>query len=104
MPNYSKGKIYKIIDDNDGRIYVGSTTATINHRLGTHVAHYIQYKKGERHNQRSYEVLKGGKYHIELIQNYPCSSRNELEAREHYYINTLDCVNKICNKNNIVSV
>ena len=31
---------------------------------------------------------------IELVENYSCNSREELEAREGYYIKNNECVNK----------
>jgi hypothetical protein len=32
---------------------------------------------------------------IELIEEFPCENKMELNAREGYYIRTLDCVNKV---------
>ena len=31
---------------------------------------------------------------IELLENYPCSSKNELLKREGHYIQSTDCLNK----------
>ena len=38
MPDYSKGKIYKILDSIDDEIYVGSTTETLGARMAKHRA------------------------------------------------------------------
>jgi hypothetical protein len=31
---------------------------------------------------------------MELVEDYPCESRKELEEREAYYINNYECINK----------
>ncbi len=36
MPNYQSGKIYKIVNDIDDRIYIGSTTYPLHKRLYKH--------------------------------------------------------------------
>jgi hypothetical protein len=38
--------------------------------------------------------MKYNSVRIVLIENYPCDSKNELHARERYYVNNIDCVNK----------
>ena len=32
---------------------------------------------------------------IELVENYPCNSKEELTAREGFYIQSNECVNKL---------
>jgi hypothetical protein len=39
--------------------------------------------------------MKYNDAHIVLIEEYPCSSRLELELREKYYIKSLNCCNQI---------
>ena len=41
MTDYSKGKIYKIIDNTNGKIYIGSTVQTLQGRL---LGHKTEYK------------------------------------------------------------
>ena len=36
MPNYKNGKIYKIVNDVDDCIYIGSTTLSLNMRMIYH--------------------------------------------------------------------
>ena len=36
MPDYSKGKIYKILNNIDNEIYVGSTIKTLSQRMACH--------------------------------------------------------------------
>ena len=91
MPNYQTGKIYKIINPHTDKCYVGSTTLKyLSSRLGQHV---YDFKKSK--NMSSEYILELGNYEIVLIELYPCNSKDELHARERYYIENLDCVNKI---------
>jgi hypothetical protein len=96
MVNYSQAKIYKIIDNTNGNIYVGSTCEpTLARRLANHIAKYKHYLKGKSHFVTSYEIIKNGNYDIILVENVKCDSKDQLTARERYYIETLDCLNKV---------
>jgi len=96
MVNYEQAKIYQITCEKTGNIYIGSTTKKlICQRLAEHVSQYKYYMKGkETPYITSFEIIKENAYSISLIENYPCKSRNELTARETYFIRTLPCVNK----------
>jgi hypothetical protein len=91
MPDFSKGKIYKLIDNTNGNIYIGSTTLPLNERLYGHTSD----SRHNRNNMSSSDIIKNGDYHIELIEDYPCQCKAELDRREGYYIHTLNCVNQI---------
>ena len=62
MPNYSKGKIYKIY--NDDLIYIGSTTQTLEQRLKDHLRFYKKYKLVGGCRYTSYDVLDKESYKI----------------------------------------
>ena len=42
----------------------------------------------------SFQIFDNNNYDIILIENYPCERKDELHARERYYIESLKCVNK----------
>ena len=42
----------------------------------------------------SFKVLESGDAKIMLLENYPCKNRKQLHAREVYYIDKLNCINK----------
>jgi len=90
MNKYQEGKIYKLIGNN--LIYVGSTIRTLYHRLREH-----EYRsKGIlKHGNSSSKLLyeNNNNVIIELIELYPCNNRRELEEREAYWINSLNCIN-----------
>ena len=82
MCNYQNGKIYKVKCET-GLIYIGSTIRPLKQRLYDHRKKYNKCKTKTFINPT-----------IELIENYPCNNRKELETRERFYIeNDNDCVN-----------
>lgn len=86
MPDYSKGKIYKIVCNDTGLTYIGSTTTELNRRLSHH--------KNDL-NCSSKEIIQNNNYHIELIEDVNATCKLELLKRERYWIENIDCVNKI---------
>jgi hypothetical protein len=75
--NYKNGKIYKICSPNTDKIYIGSTIVPLNTRFREH--------KKKTNKTVSYEIINSGGAYIELIENYPCDNKKELERREGYY-------------------
>ena len=41
----------------------------------------------------SFEVLENNDYYIELLENYPCNSKKELEIREGIWQEQIECIN-----------
>jgi DNA-binding protein Fis/DNA-binding TFAR19-related protein (PDSD5 family) len=94
-PKYQNGKIYKIESYLTDDIYIGSTTQLLCNRIAKHKANYKYWLNGKSSNVSSNRILEQDENaFITLIENYPCNNRAELEAREGYYIRSLDCVNK----------
>jgi hypothetical protein len=86
MPvNFQNGKIYAIRSHQTDKIYVGSTTQTLAQRFGKH-------KKCLRTMSR--EIMIFDDAYIELIENYSCADKNELNRREGELIRSMSCINK----------
>jgi len=68
MVNYQNGKVYKIINENNEIVYIGSTT---------------EEKLCRRYNSHKH---KAPNHKIILIENYPCNSKEELCKREQQII------------------
>src|SRR5690242_7395493 len=83
---YAKGKIYKVISNSTEKIYIGSTCRDPRHRLSQHLSHK---------NTSCNQLLQNDDYDIIIIENYPCKNKEELHARERYWIEKykLICVN-----------
>jgi hypothetical protein len=92
--DYSQGKIYKIVCNKTGLIYIGSTYRSLEQRLKEHISYCKAYidKRSNRLISSIY-VIFNNDYKIELIENYPCQNKRELEKKEYYYISNIDCVN-----------
>jgi hypothetical protein len=92
MNKYQNGKIYKIVCRITNLIYIGSTVEKyLSNRLKGHRSRF-NIKKD---NTTSFKVLENNDYYIELIELFPCTSRDELLVRERYYFDLIDCVNKV---------
>jgi len=89
MPDFSQSKIYKLVCNITGKVYIGSTTRPLNYRLNQHLH---DFKKGVKIT--SSQIFEKANYNIILIENYPCKNKKELHLREKYYINNNDCINK----------
>ena len=84
---YQNGKVYKLVNDIDDDIYVGSTCLVLPKRKYQHNAILKLYP-----NRKVYAHLnKIGweNVHIILIESYPCSNKMELLKRERYHVDLL---------------
>lgn len=103
MPNnYQQGKIYKIVSNIDDELcYVGSTTKKLLcQRMTDHRQEYNEWKRGGKSYTTStvlFEKYGVENCHIELLEIFPCNSRDELNKREGEYMRLLNCVNRIIN-------
>ena len=85
MPNYQEGKIYKIFNTITDDTYIGSTTQLLCNRLKSH-------REQAKHTSFMYKLYvclrkhRYDKFYIELLEKYPCSSKEELTAREGQWI------------------
>ena len=88
MNKYENGKIYKIVCNTTGLIYIGSTIQTLKERLSQHKSKYRLSRTCSSHL-----VLQNNNSDIILIENYPCNSRKELQLREGIFQKSIPCVN-----------
>ena len=77
---------------------IGSTTEPLSKRMERHRSKYKEYLRGEGDNTRVYWLFDEfgvENCKIELIENYSCNSREELERQEGKHQKNNDCINKI---------
>lgn len=93
--NYQLGKVYKIVGN--GHVYVGSTCEKyLSNRLAGHNRDFRKFQKGYLKGAlTSYKCLSDENHYIELLELFPCNSKDELHTCERKWIEQLDCVNKI---------
>ena len=91
---YEKARIYKIVDNTNQNIYIGSTCKTLAQRLGQHRADYKRFLNEGNNNVTSFEIIKNGNYNIYLIEEFSCENIEQLRARERFFIESMECVNR----------
>eukprot|EP01080_Neovahlkampfia_damariscottae_P011441 gene11441-gene4549 len=97
MVNYSLAKIYKIVCNTTGLIYVGATCKPrLCQRLNQHVQDIKRYKKGKYRYMTSFKVLEINNYSIILLEEIKyCENKDQLNYYERKWIEQIDCVNKV---------
>ena len=98
MVNYQNGIIYRLVSNTCEGQYFGSTANELRVRKNGHKKDWKQWKKG-KHNYITYMKLyeqseKPEDVKILWVEDYPCNSKRELEARERVYIENNECLNK----------
>jgi len=86
MPDYANGKIYKIVNSENDKVYIGSTTKTLAQRMGGH------RRCAKSNPSRFYKAMRHHgveNFSIELIKSVPCSNVIELEKVEYKIINKM---------------
>ena len=87
MPDYQNAMIYKLWCPDNDLVYYGSTVNRLSKRLNQH--------KCKSHKCKSHMLFESSNdVRIELVEKFPCNDKNELNAREGYYIKNFDCVNR----------
>ena len=83
--NYKNGKIYAIRSNETEKFYIGSTTQRLHKRF---------YEHKTKRDCTSRYMFTFPDVYIELIENYPCNSKEELHKREGEYIRQSNTINK----------
>ena len=98
MNRYEKGKIYKITDVGYTECYIGSTCdKLLSQRFSRHKEQFKRYGLGKANWSYSFALFEKfgiGNCKIELIEEYPCENRHQLNKREGMHIRETNCVNK----------
>ena len=86
MPDYQKGKIYKLWSPQGNEIYIGSTINPLSKRLAQH--------KSYRDCNSKYLFENYNDVRIELIEEYPCDNKIQLNKKEGEHIRNNTCLNR----------
>ena len=85
--DYKNGKIYQLLNKVNDEVYVGSTIQPLSKRMNEHRSTCNNsYKKVNVKLYQSMREIGQDNFYIELIETYPCNSKEELKAKEGYYI------------------
>lgn len=100
--NYQQGKVYLIMANNEDCLpYISSTCKRLlSQRMSSHHQDYKKWAKDPEKYSKPFCPLFNlfEKYgfencYIELIEIFPCNSKNELKTRERRWINDIKCIN-----------
>ena len=92
--DYSEGIIYCLKSGQTDDVYYGSTTRPLPLRKASHMKAYKSWLAGKNNYVTSYEIVKYDDFYIEIVEKYPCKSKEELLTRESHYIKSEKCVNR----------
>jgi len=80
------GKIYRLTCNVSQMTYIGSTTTSLTIRLHQHAIKYEKYTHFKEGNYcGAFQIIKNDDYKIELLEEYPCKTKEELLKRERYW-------------------
>ena len=94
MSDFQKGKIYKITNDYNDEIYIGSTCDTLVKRFSAHKKACNNDKSKHRPLYNLINEIGFDRFRIELIENYPCEDKYQLRQKEGQYIRQIGTLNK----------
>ena len=83
-------RIYKLTSQQNPKVYIGSTSLSLNTRF---ILHKTKYKNRVK-NITANEILQYPDCNIELFEEFENIDKSELKKKEGEYIRALDCVNK----------
>ena len=88
----TRESLYMIWSPHTNKVYIGSTTQPLHKRFADH-------KRNARNPKRAHttvkEIIDCSDAQIELIEDYPCANRTELNRREGQIQRQRTCVNKL---------
>ena len=84
--DYKNGKIYQILNNVNDDIYVGSTCQALSKRMYEHRSTCNNSYDAKAKLYQLMREIGQDNFYIELIETYPCNSKEELNAKEGYYI------------------
>ena len=92
MPDYSKSKIYKIVCNITGLIYIGSISQPLCRRIQDHKKDYQYYLNKAWFSSclTSFKIFENDNYNIILVEDYPCQRKEQLLARERFSLKILN--------------
>ena len=90
MNRYEHGKIYRIVDVDYNKCYIGSTCEELSQRMARHRREYKRYTNNptimKTRSSFLFDEYGVENCKIELIEKYPTNSKEELLQREGFYI------------------
>ena len=93
MVDYSKAKIYQVLNDVDDDVYIGSTCQSLSMRMVGHRKARTSTKHNNYKLYRKMNEIGVEHFYIELIKETPCDNKEQLRAIEGEYIRQYGTLN-----------
>jgi hypothetical protein len=98
MVDYSKAKIFKIIDKKTNNVCICKTVQNISERMTFFKKAYAKFRANPKkvindEIRCAFIVFQNDDYQAVFIKDIPCKSMEEVKMKYYEYIQTLDCVN-----------
>ena len=94
---YASAKVYQVVDNSYTMCYYGSTTMQLSRRMAKHRLHYRLFGNGKFSRISVFDIFDAhgaDNCKIELVEECPCESKEQLNQREGFYARNNECVNK----------
>lgn len=83
-------KVYKVVNEENGKVYIGKTKKTLEDRWKRHL--YLAEKGVNRHFYDAINHYGKEKFSIELLEE--CNTEDELDRREKYWIDQFNSISR----------
>jgi hypothetical protein len=93
MPDFQKAKIYKITNDFNNDVYIGSTCDELTKRFSLHKSEHNHHNCKHRPLYKLMNEIGFNRFRIQLLENYPCSDKYEMRQKEGEYIRKFGTLN-----------
>ena len=92
--DYSQAKIYKITNDVNNDIWIGSTCDTLVKKFSVHKADAIRNFRKDCIIHNLIREHGFDRFRIQLIEDFPCEDLYQLRQRQGHHIRDLNAINK----------
>ena len=92
--DYSQAKIYKITNDFNNDIWIGTTCDSLVKKFSVHKADAIRNFRKDCIIQKLIKEHGFNRFRIQLIEDYPCEDLYQLRQRQGHYIREMNAINK----------
>ena len=92
--DYSQAKIYKITNDFNTDIWIGSTCDTLVKKFSVHKADAIRSLRKDCIIHNLIREHGFDRFRIQLIEDFPCEDLYQLRQRQGHHIRELNAINK----------
>ena len=92
--DYSQAKIYKITNDFNTDIWIGSTCDTLVKKFSVHKADAIRNLRKDCIIHNHIRDHGFDRFRIQLIEDFPCEDLYQLRQRQGHHIREMQAINK----------